>query len=50
MKFQCYDLKAFQVMFQSHSHPADIYFFKVNNENTRAMCEICLKITIKTLD
>ena len=27
---------------------ASIYLFKVNNENSRAMCEICSKITIKT--
>ena len=25
-----------------------IYMFKVNNRNTRAMCEICSKLTIKT--
>ena len=30
--------------------PADIYLFKVNNENTRTMYEICLKSTIKTPD
>ena len=24
-----------------------IYLFKVNNRNTRIMCEICLKVTIK---
>ena len=29
-------------------HPAGIYLFKVNNRNTRARCEICLKLTIKT--
>ena len=27
---------------------ADIYMFKVNNGNTRKMCEICSKLTIKT--
>ena len=26
---------------------ADIYLLKVNNENTRTMCEICSKLTIK---
>ena len=26
----------------------DIYLFKVNNRNTRTMCEICSKLTIKT--
>ena len=29
--------------------PADIYMFKVNNRNIRARCEICSKLTIKTL-
>ena len=28
--------------------PADIYLFKVNTKNTKAMCEICSKLTIKT--
>ena len=28
--------------------PADIYLFKVNNGNTRKVCEICSKLTIKT--
>ena len=28
--------------------PAGNYMFKVNNRNTRARCEICLKLTIKT--
>ena len=27
--------------------PADIFLFKLNNKNTRLMCEICLKLTIK---
>ena len=29
-------------------HPVDIYLIKVNNRNTRASWEICLKLTIKT--
>ena len=29
-------------------NPAGIYLFKVNNINTRARYEICLKLTIKT--
>ena len=29
---------------------ANIYLFKVNNRNTRKSCEICLKLTIKTLE
>ena len=28
--------------------PAGIYLFKVNNRNTKAICEICSKLTIKT--
>ena len=28
--------------------PVGIYLFKVNNRNTRARCEICSKLTIKT--
>ena len=31
-------------------HPASIYLFKVNNENSRAMCEIWPKLTIKILE
>ena len=27
---------------------AGIYLFKVNNVNTRTMCEICSKLAIKT--
>ena len=30
------------------AYPADIYLFKVKNGNTRTMCEICSKLTIKT--
>ena len=29
--------------------PASNYMFKVNNRNTRRRCEICSKLTIKTL-
>ena len=29
-------------------YPAGNYLFKVNNGNTRLMCEICSKLTIKT--
>ena len=29
-------------------YPASIYLFKANNRNTRTMCEICSKLTIKT--
>ena len=28
--------------------PVSIYLFKVNNRNTRKMCEICSKLTIRT--
>ena len=30
--------------------PANIYLFKVNNKNTRKSCEICSKLTTKTLE
>ena len=30
--------------------PAGIYLLKVNNRDTRARCEICSKLTIKTLE
>ena len=30
--------------------PANIYLFKVNNCDTRKRCEICSKLTIKTLE
>ena len=29
-------------------NPAGIYLFKVNNRSTRARCEICSKLIIKT--
>ena len=29
-------------------YPANIYLFKVSNKNTRKMCEIYSKLTIKT--
>ena len=28
--------------------PADIYLLKISNRNTRARCEVCSKLTIKT--
>ena len=31
------------------THPAGIYLPKVKNRNTRTRCEICSKLTIKTL-
>ena len=30
--------------------PANVYLLKVNNRNTRKRCEICSKLTIKTLE
>ena len=29
-------------------YPANIYWFKVNNRNTRKRCDICSKLTRKT--
>ena len=33
----------------SFTYPAGIYMFKVNNRNTRTRCEMCSKLTIKTI-
>ena len=30
-------------------NPVGIYMFKVKNKNTRTRCEICSKLTIKTV-
>ena len=30
----------------TQTYPTNIYLFKVNNENTRKICEICSKLTI----
>ena len=30
--------------------PASNYMFKVNNRNTRTRCEICSKLTLKTVE
>ena len=30
-------------------YPADNYMFKVNNRNTRTMCEICLKFKLSSI-
>ena len=35
--------------FQAAAVPAGNYRFKVNNRNTKTMCEICSKLTLKTL-
>ena len=34
--------------FKQITFPAKIFLFKVNSRNTRKMCEICSKLTIKT--
>ena len=36
------------ILFEQKHKPAGIYLLKVNNRNTRARCEICSKLTIKT--
>ena len=40
----CHDIK------NSFIKPAGIYLLKVSNGNTRARCDICSKLTIKTLE
>ena len=39
--------KQMQTQTKHNRYPANIYFFKVNNRNTRKSCEICSKLTIK---
>ena len=34
----------------SSQYPTGIYLSKFNNRNTRTMCEICSKLTIKTTE
>ena len=36
------------IQYLNSLHPSDNYIVKVNNRNTRARCEICSKLTIKT--
>ena len=45
--FACEFSKLFQVAL-SKLFPVNIYLFSVNNTNSRKMCEICSKLTIKT--
>ena len=40
----------FSLFFRVWPIPAGIYLLKVNNRNTRTTCEICSKLTIKTLN
>ena len=42
----CLLLKVLDITLLDFSNPAAIYLFKVNNGNTRTMCEICSKLTI----
>ena len=39
IKHQCFD-----------TNPENIYMFKTNNRNTKKRCEICLKLTVETLE
>ena len=34
----------------NHSFPAGVYIFKVNNVNTRTMCQICSNLIIMTVE
>ena len=44
----CIERKHLPEVGQHYSSPTEIYLFKVNNRNTRRMCGICSKLTIKT--
>ena len=48
MKFSKHCRK--NVFYENGSYPDGIYLFKVENGNTRTICEICLKLTIETSD
>ena len=47
---QCHEVNKFESKFKFNvvSYIAGNYMLKVNNRNTRTMCEICSKLTIKT--
>ena len=47
LSFLNVSIKIWERMIIDH-HPAGNYMFKVNNRNTRARCEICSKLTIRT--
>ena len=38
------------VITEIKGNPAGIYLFRFKNENIRTICEICSKLTIKTLE
>ena len=44
---QCFDV-LISALNKFRIFPAGIYFFKVNNGNTKTMCEICSKLTMNT--
>ena len=48
-KYQIHLKKVFSVVKISKS-PANIYLLKVKNRSARKRCEICSKLTIKTLE
>ena len=45
--FNCYRTNLFKLV---HINQGSIYLFEVNNGNIGTTCEICLKLTIKTLN
>ena len=48
--YSFYNLQFHSTLFfeATSRNPGGIYLFKINNANTRARCEICSKLTIKT--
>ena len=40
----------FATLIKLITYPAGIYLLKVNNKNTRKRCDVCSKLTIKTLE
>ena len=45
-----YEFVFLSILCDKHSIPADSYLFKVNRGNTKMMCEIFSKLTIKILE
>ena len=49
LNMRCIEVQAVQTGVVLMWYPVRIYLFKANNGNTRTMCEICSKWTVKTL-
>ena len=42
-----YEIRKLKILFQfKEQYPANVYFFKVNNGNSRKRCELCSKLDV----